>query len=93
MLVEVGSHTNSREAAERGLLCLRSTAYSLGAPGAPPSTELPDAENRGSGWTIFWIILLVTAAAFAYLYVNTGSLEGALDQLRNLYGRLLKRKG
>ncbi len=94
MLVEVGSHTNSREAAERGVaMFAEALPIVLGAPGAPPSTELPDAENRGSGWTIFWIILLVTAAAFAYLYVNTGSLEGALDQLRNLYGRLLKRKG
>ncbi len=94
MLVEVGAHTNSREAAERGVaMFAEALPKVLGAPGSPPSTELPDAENRSSAWTIFWIVLLVTAAALAYLYVNTGSLEGALDQLRNLYGRLLKRKG
>jgi stage II sporulation protein P len=93
MLVEVGAHTNSREAAERGVaMFAEALPKVLGTPGSP-TTEIPDAENRGSGWTVFWIILLVVGAGLAYLYLNTGSLEGALDQLRNLYGRLLKRRG
>ncbi|MGB4503997.1 MAG: stage II sporulation protein P [Syntrophaceticus sp.] len=91
MLIEVGAHTNYREHAQDGIaLFAEALPAVLGTPGGP--TVPPSAtESRGSWKAVIWVILLVAAALFGYLYMNTGSVEGALDQIRSLFSRI-KRK-
>ncbi len=86
MLIEVGAHTNYREAAESGIALFAEALPKV--LGVKPTTPVPGAPvNRGAWRSVFWGILLVVGAVFGYLYMNTGSLEGALDQIRKLFSR------
>lgn len=83
MLIEVGTHTNSRQAAERGV-----SQFAQGLPkiigaaaGGPPGGVTPGA---GTGSSIFWIILVVLVGGGAFLLLSTGSIQGSLDKLSNL---------
>lgn len=90
MLIEVGAHTNYREAAQRGIALFAEALPSV--LGVSPKAPIPTApESRGAWKAVIWGVLLVAAALFGYLYMNTGSVEGAVDQIRNLFSRI-KRK-
>lgn len=91
MLIEVGAHTNYREHAQQGIaLFAEALPAVIGTPGGP--TASPSApESRGAWKAVIWGLLLVAVAFFGYLYMNTGSVEGALEKIRNLFSRL-KRK-
>ncbi len=93
LLVEVGAHTNSREEAERGIAMFATALPAvLGSPGGPPAPPQPE-ESSGAWKAAILIIVLVAAAVFGYLYMNTGSVEGAVNQLRDFISRIpLKRK-
>ncbi|HHV35653.1 MAG TPA: stage II sporulation protein P [Syntrophomonadaceae bacterium] len=88
MLIEVGAHTNYREAAQRGAaLFAEALPEVLGiSPRVPTPAEGP--ESRGAWRAVIWGLLLIAAVLFGYLYMNTGSVEGAVDQVRNLFSRI-----
>lgn len=93
-LVEVGAHTNSREEAERGIAMFAEALPAvLGSPQGTATTPPPVEESSGAWKAAILIIILVAAAVFGYLYMNTGSVEGAVNQLRDFISRIpLKRK-
>lgn len=74
ILVEVGAHTNSKEAAEKGIsLFAQSLPPVLGIEAAP--AQKPLGANRtgaqSSDWTsIVWILVAVGAGYAAYVYLN-----------------------
>jgi len=97
LLVEVGAHTNSRDAAQRGIaLFAEALPKVLGVTGVSPRVPVPKS-NRGDWSALFWGILIVGGAIAGYLLINTGSWRGAWEQIRGfIQGEFLdinKRKG
>jgi stage II sporulation protein P len=93
MLIEAGAHTNEREHAEQGIAMFAETLPAvLGSPRASEAPPTPE-ESSGAWKAVILGIILVAAAVFGYLYMNTGSIEGATNQLRNFFSRIpLRRK-
>ncbi|MDX9872129.1 MAG: stage II sporulation protein P [Clostridia bacterium] len=88
MLIEVGTHTNSREAAEvgvtqfaEGLPKLIGAGAAGGGPGAPPPSQ---PTSTGAGSSLLWLVLAVVVGGGAFLLISTGSLEGSWKRLSNL---------
>lgn len=97
LLLEVGAHTNSRNDAQQGIAFFaESLPKVLGTTGVTPQVPMPTS-NRGDWRALFWIILIAGVVLFGYLYVNTGSWQGAYNQMRNFFNSeffgLVKRKG
>jgi stage II sporulation protein P len=90
LLIEVGSHTNSRDAAERGVAFFAEALPEvLGVePRQPGAPAPPVPENKGSWKALFWALFLVAGAVGGYLYINTGSLEKSWYQIRDFISRL-----
>jgi stage II sporulation protein P len=92
LLLEVGAHTNSREAAERGIsLFAEAIPQVLGVTSGVPVS--PARENRGSWRALLWGLLLAGGAVVGYLFINTGSLSESWNQIRDFLSRVkLKNK-
>ncbi|HKM39276.1 MAG TPA: stage II sporulation protein P [bacterium] len=75
ILIEVGTHENSRPAAERGISLFASTLpAAIGKQGLPAKTQSTGATQRTGSWSaVVWILLLVTVGGVIYLYLATGS--------------------
>lgn len=88
MLIEVGTHTNSREAAERGVaLFADGLPKMLGIAGVAPSGGAPGGgvpAGRGTGSSLIWLIVAVVVGGGAFLLISTGSLKGSLGKITNL---------
>ena len=91
MLLEVGSHTNTKEAAERGIalfadvvpMVLGQTSAAGGAgPGAAAGIGTTTSGASGSAKSIGWIVGLVVVGAGAFLLLSTGSLKEAGSKLK-----------
>lgn len=87
MLVEVGTHTNSREAAERGVSLFASTLPSvLGIGPAGPtqgSYRDPNARTPG-GWASTAILLAVLViGGGAFLLISSGNWQNVKDRLNS----------
>lgn len=73
ILLEVGSHTNSREAAERGAAIFAAAARDVlynagrGAVGGPM--------RRGSYTALFWLLGIAAAGVVLFLLLNGGALS------------------
>jgi stage II sporulation protein P len=93
MLIEVGAHTNYREAAQRGVALFAEAlpavlgVSSTKTPSQSPAPETPQ-ESSGPWKAAFWLILLAAAVLFGYLYINTGSVEGAMGRIRDFFSRI-----
>lgn len=92
MLIEVGSHTNSRQAAENGAAILAQAIPPVlglkaqAAPGPGQTSPVPatPGENR-SGWTtLAWMIGIVLIGGAAFLLISTGSFKGMSSKLGEL---------
>lgn len=97
LLVEVGAHTNSRYAAQRGIaLFAEALPKVLGVTGVSPKVPIPKS-NRGDWTALVWGILIVGGAIAGYLLINSGGWRGAWEQIRGFFrGEFLdinKRKG
>jgi len=82
LLLEVGTEQTSRESAEAGASLIAGVIPSvLGAtgPGALP-------ESRGAGRAIGWVLGIVVAGIFAYLWVSTGSWEEMRAKILGWFG-------
>lgn len=82
ILIEVGTHTNSLEAANNGASTFASllpeflgiTGQGAGAPG----------RNIGGGTSssIVWILLVFIVGAVGFLLISTGSIKGSFDKVK-----------
>ncbi|NMB38262.1 MAG: stage II sporulation protein P [Firmicutes bacterium] len=82
LLLEVGAHTNSKEAAARGVSLFAEVVdyYFYG-----PKEQRIDASNKGSIAslkTVFWVLILITATGTAFFVINSGGWKEALARLR-----------
>lgn len=78
ILVEIGTHTNTREEAERGAAIFASAAEEVLAQ--PQTTNR--AVGGGAGRSLGWIIGLLVAGVAIFLLLN-----GGLAKIRNEFGR------
>jgi len=90
MLIEVGTHTNSRRAAENGAAVLAQSippVLGLKAQAGPdqnaPAPATP-GENRSAWTTLAWIIGFVLIGGAAFLLISTGSFKGMSSKLGEL---------
>jgi stage II sporulation protein P len=85
LLVEVGSHTNSREDAQKGV-ALFADAFPrvFGITGVRPEAPVPPT-NRGDWKALFWGILIAGGMLAGFLYLNSGSWKGARERLLEFF--------
>lgn len=91
ILIEVGTHTNSRLQAERGVALFGeslpkvlgiATAPSQAGPG--PTGPSPRVPSTGGDWSsLFWVVAILLIGGGAFLLISTGSFKGAVDKLKN----------
>lgn len=99
MLIEVGSHTNSRYDAERGVsLFATAVPTVIGAETSPqnvrddvqPPSNQPGeirTERGSGGWrSIGWIIGIIFVGGAIFLLISTGSVKGSVDKLKHFSG-------
>jgi len=86
ILIEVGTHTNSREAAERGVAKFaEGLPKLLGAAGAGPGGGAAGRTiGKGTASAIIWLILAVVIGGGIFLLISTGSIKGSLSKLSNI---------
>lgn len=91
MLVEMGTHTNSREAAENGAkLFADALPGLLGVGGQLPGPGGAGGPNVGApiGWkTLAWIVGVLILGGGAFLLISSGSWENARKRLGSYWGR------
>ena len=89
ILIEVGTYTNSREAAERGVeVFAEGIPRLLGAstatgPVVGPGTTGP-AANAGTGKAIFWLLAFIIVGGGAFLLISTGSVADSIKRITGL---------
>ena len=80
LLLEIGSEKTSRQAAEAGVSLIASAVPRV----------LSDAgggkESRGAGRAIGWLLGLVVAGVFVYLWISTGSWEEMKAKILGWFG-------
>ncbi|MEW5922090.1 MAG: stage II sporulation protein P [Bacillota bacterium] len=81
LLLEVGSHENTREGAEKSVALFADAVnfYFAGPEGARAQRTAGVTALR----TVLWIILIALLAVGAYLLISTGSIEEARAKLRS----------
>lgn len=91
LLIEAGTHTNTKEEAERGVsLFTEAVPAVLGVAGGTPSAAAPTARppaETGGGWRAAgWILGITLIAGLGYLLVTSGNVENMKKNLSN-FGR------
>jgi len=87
LLLEAGTHTNSREEAERGISLFSEAVPAVlgitGAPAVPPpvSAAKPAAGAGGAWKAIGWILGLTVAGGVGYLLITSGNWENVKKNL------------
>ncbi|MBZ4653997.1 MAG: stage sporulation protein [Peptococcaceae bacterium] len=92
ILIEVGTHTNSRTAAERGVaLFADGIPKVLGIAAVPgPAAPVPGAPgpqgapSPGAGRSLLWLLAFLVIGGGAFLLLSTGSIKGSLNKLGGL---------
>lgn len=89
ILIEVGTHTNSLQAANNGAGTFASLLPEFLGLAGTTQNNVPfrgiGAEkgiSKGTGSSIFWILLVLVIGAIAFLFISTGSLQGSLDKIK-----------
>jgi stage II sporulation protein P len=89
ILIEVGTHTNSRDAAENGVaLFADGIPKLLGVSTAQRpqqgGEETPTTPGRGTGSSLLWLLAFVVIGGGAFLLISTGSLKGSMAKISGL---------
>lgn len=83
ILIEVGTHTNQRELAEKGVTLFADALPTVLGISAPQTPATPPVNNTpGDNRSLWWIIAVVLVGAGAFLLLSTGSFEGAMRKLK-----------
>lgn len=83
MLIEVGTHTNSRYEAENGAkLFADGLPVVLGIAGSNSTSKAATSTNQGDWTSLWWIIGIAFIGMAAFLLLSSGSLKGAADKLK-----------
>ena len=78
ILIEVGTYTNSREAAEKGV-----ALFADGIPRLLSIAAIP-GPSPGAGKSLLRLLVLLVIGGGAFLLVSTGSIKGSLKKLSGL---------
>ncbi|KAF1086472.1 Stage II sporulation protein P (SpoIIP) [Sporotomaculum syntrophicum] len=91
MLVEVGTHTNSKEAAENGATLFADALPGLlglgGVAQTPGGFTSPGADSSAGWRTLVWIIGIAVLGGGAFLLISSGSWQNARKRLSGYWGR------
>lgn len=81
LLIEAGTHTNSKEQAEKGIaLFTDAVPVALGISGSPAAapTQPGKTTGAGGGWKAAgWILGITVALGLGFILLNSGSLSNA----------------
>ncbi|MCG8400458.1 MAG: stage II sporulation protein P [Firmicutes bacterium] len=91
MLIEVGTHTNSREEAEKGVaLFAESIPVLLGVAGNQPGPGgYTTPAGTPSGWrTMAWIVAVVLLGGGLFLLISSGGLDKARERIKKFSGEI-----
>jgi stage II sporulation protein P len=80
-IIEVGTYTNSQEAAEKGV-----AEFAEGMPkilGASATGQGPGVGPvaTGSGKSLFWLLIVVVVGGGLFLLISSGSVQGTMKRL------------
>lgn len=89
MLIEVGTHTSSRSAAEKGVALFadglpKLLGIAAAAPGAAPTAPGAAPAAKGTSSSLIWLVLAVLIGGGIFLLISTGSIKGSMGKLSNL---------
>lgn len=87
LLLEFGSHTNLRDAAERSATLLADSIPELVGgtkPGTPSGGTATPGETKGISRALGWIIGLTVLGGGAFLLLNSGSLSEVSSRIKRL---------
>ncbi len=82
LLLEVGTEKTPRDAAERGARLIAEVVPSVLSATGPAAGR----ESGGAGRTIAWLVGVVVAGVFIYLWVSTGSWEEMKAKILGWFG-------
>lgn len=91
LLIEAGTHTNSKEEAERGMSLFTEAVPAVlgvtgGAPPAAAPTAKPPAATGGSWKAVGWILGITLVLGLGYLFITSGSTANMKKNMSN-FGR------
>ncbi|MDD4766186.1 MAG: stage II sporulation protein P [Desulfotomaculaceae bacterium] len=85
LLIEAGTHTNSKGQAERGVaLFTEAVPVALGISGAPAAapTEPGRTTGAGGGWqAVGWILGIAVVMGLGFILINSGNLGNAKNNI------------
>jgi len=91
MLVEVGTHTNSKIAAENGATLFADVLpglLGLGGVAQAPGGYTSPAASSPAGWrTLIWVIGVAVLGGGIFLLISSGSWQNARKRLSGFWGR------
>lgn len=83
LLIEVGTHTNERELAEKGAMLFADALPSILGISAPETPAAPgNNTTAGDRRSLWWLVTLAVIGIGAFLLLSTGSLSGAMRKLK-----------
>ncbi|GHU75572.1 stage II sporulation protein P [Clostridia bacterium] len=89
ILLEFGTHTTSKERAEKSTSMIATAMTSVlygqaanGQSGANTGAAEQKSSGSGVGTGILWVVLFVIIAALVYAFVATGSGKGMMEKLK-----------
>jgi len=91
LLIAAGTHTNSKEEAERGMSLFTEAVPAVlgvtgGAPTAAAPTAKPPAATGGSWKAVGWILGITLVLGLGYLFITSGSTANMKKNMSN-FGR------
>ena len=87
LLLEVGSHENTKEGAEESIAKFAEAVnYYFAGPGEEKVEGAADAAVGGTALrTMLWVLLIALLASGAFLIISTGSIEEAQAKIRHFF--------
>lgn len=88
ILIEVGTHTNKRELAEKGAVLFADAIPTVLGISSTEKTPVGALEtDKGDRGSLVWLIVIFLIGAGLFLLLSTGSLRGSLDKLKQFSSR------